>query len=101
MRRGGIGGALLILVLVTCSWGYTVLDLGMGSEVFRGSARCGGMGEVSLLCERSPLAVALNPAALAGLEGPMVAGSYRLLALDEDWLLPVHDSFDAILGYET
>jgi len=101
MRRGGIGGVLLILIFACCAWSYTALELGTGSEVFQGSARCVGMGEVSLLCENSPRAVALNPALLARLPRPAVSASYRLVAVEEDWLLPVHDSFDAILGYET
>jgi hypothetical protein len=101
MRRGGIGGVLLILTFACCAWSYTALELGTGSEVFQGSARCVGMGEVSLLCEESPRAVALNPALLGRFARPAVSASYRLVAAEEDWLLPVHDSFDALLGYET
>ena len=100
MRRGGIGGALLILILACCAWGYTALELGTGSEVFQGSARCVGMGEVSLLCEDSPRAVALNPALLARFDRPVLSAAYRLVTAEEDWSLPVHDSFDALLGYE-
>jgi hypothetical protein len=101
MRRGGIGSVLLIMVWVCCAWGYTALDLGIGSEVFQGSARCVGMGEVSLLCENTPRSVATNPALLGKLGRPMISASYRLIAVTEDWSLPVHDSFDALLGYET
>jgi long-subunit fatty acid transport protein len=101
MRRGGIGGVLLIMIWVCSAWGYTALELGIGSEVFRGSARCVGMGEVSLLSEESPRAVATNPALLASLDRPALSASYRLIAAKEDWSLPVHDSFDALLGYET
>ncbi len=100
MRRGGIGGVLLILILACCAWGYTALELGTGSEVFQGSARCVGMGEVSLLCEDSPRAVAVNPALLARFSQPAFSAAYRLVAAEENWSLPVHDSFDALLGYE-
>ena len=67
MSRGGIGGALLILLLATSAVGYTLLDLGMGSQVFQGSAQCGGMGEVSQLTESTPLSLirALRPDVLA------------------------------------
>jgi hypothetical protein len=58
------------------------------------------MGEVSLLCEDTPRAVAVNPALLARVERPVVSAAYRLVAVEEDWSLPVHDSFDALLGYE-
>ncbi len=101
MRRAGTGGVLLTLMWVCCAWGYTALELGTGSEVFQGSARCVGMGEVSLLCEDTPRAAALNPALLARFSRPALSASYRLVAAEEDWLLPVHDSFDALLGYET
>lgn len=101
MRRAGIGGVLLTLVWVCCAWGYTALELGTGSEVFQGSPRCVGMGEVSLLCEDSPRAAALNPALLARFARPAFSASYRLVVTEENWLLPVHDSFDALLGYET
>lgn len=101
MRRGATGGALLVLAFATCSWGYSFLDLGLGSKVFQGSARCGGMGEVALLCEDSPLAVVGNPASLAMFRRPEVIASYRFLSFEEDWSFPAHDSFDAILGYNT
>jgi long-subunit fatty acid transport protein len=101
MRRGGIGGVLLILIYACCAWGYTALELGIGSEVFQGSARCVGMGEVSLLSENSPRAAALNPALLTRFDRRALSASYRLVAAEEDWSLPVHDSFDALLGYET
>jgi hypothetical protein len=101
MRRGGIGGVMIVLIWGCCAWGYTALELGTGSEVFQGSARCVGMGEVSLLCEDGPRAVATNPALLGRLAGPMISASYRLIAAKEDWSLPVHDSFDALLGYDT
>lgn len=100
MRIGGIGGALLIFI-VSCSWGYTFLDLGPGSAVFQGSARCGGMGEITLLCEKGPMAVALNPANLALLERPEATFSYGFHSLEEDWSFPAYDSFDALLGYNT
>jgi hypothetical protein len=100
MSRGGIGGALLVLILATSSLAYTLLDLGMGSQMFQGSARCAGMGEVSLLCEDSPLAVALNPSLLARSNERQITGSYRFMVVEGDWSLPVHDSFDALLGYE-
>lgn len=101
MRRGWIGGILLVMTWVCCAWGYSALDLGTGSEVFQGSARCVGMGEVSLLCEDTPRSVVTNPALLSKLDRPMLSASYRLVAAKEDWSLPVHDSFDALLGYET
>jgi long-subunit fatty acid transport protein len=101
MWRGVTGGVLLILALATCSWGYTFLDLGLGSETFAGSGRCAGMGEVGLLLEETPFAVAGNPALLAGLDRPEIAGSYRFYSIDEDWSFPAHDSFDALLGYTT
>ncbi len=100
MSRGGIGGALLILLLATSAVGYTLLDLGMGSTVFQGSAKSGGMGEVFQLTESTPLSLALNPSLLARSDKPNVTGSYRFMMVEEDWSLPVHDSFDAILGYE-
>jgi long-subunit fatty acid transport protein len=101
MRRGGTGGVLLILALATCSWGYTSLDLGLGSETFPGSGRCAGMGEVALLSEETPFAVLQNPALLSKLERPQVAGTYRFYSIEEDWSFPAHDSFDALLGYTT
>jgi hypothetical protein len=101
MRRGGAGGVLLVLALVSCSWSYTFLDLGVGSEVFQGSARCGGMGEVGLLCEETPFCAVVNPATLTRFSRPEVVASYRLFSLEEDWSFPTHDSFDAILGYTT
>jgi len=101
MRRGGIGGALLILLLATSVVGYTLLDLGMGSSVFQGSARNGGMGEVFQLTESTPLSLALNPSLLARSDKLSVTGSYRFMMVEESWSLPVHDSFDALLGYET
>jgi len=101
MRRGGIGGALLILLLATSAVGYTLLDLGMGSQVFQGSAKSGGMGEVFQLTESTPLSLALNPSLLARSDKLNVTASYRLMMVEEDWALPVHDSFDALLGYET
>ena len=100
MRRGGIGSVLLIMIWVCSAWGYTALDLGVGSEVFPGSARCVGMGEVSVLCEDSPRSVVTNPALLGKLGRPVLSASYRLVSANEDWSLPVHDSFDALLGYE-
>jgi hypothetical protein len=101
MRRGWIGGVVLVIVLASCSWSHTFLDLGVGSEVFGGSARCLGMGEVGLLCEETPFAVIRNPATLGMLAGPEVMGSYRFFSLEEDWSFPTHDSFDALLGYTT
>jgi hypothetical protein len=101
MWRGVTGGVLLILVLAACSWGYTFLDLGLGSETFRGSGRCAGMGEVGLLLEESPFAVAGNPALLARCDRLEVVGVYRFESIDEDWSFPAHDSFDALLGYTT
>jgi hypothetical protein len=101
MRRGGIGGALLILLLATSAVGYTLLDLGMGSQVFQGSAKGVGMGEVFQLTESTPLSLALNPSLLARSDKLNFSGSYRFMMVEEDWSLPVHDSFDALLGYET
>jgi hypothetical protein len=101
MSRGGIGGALLILLLATSAVGYTLLDLGMGSQMFQGSAKSGGMGEVFLLTESTPLSLALNPSLLARSDKLSAYGSYRFMMVEEDWSLPVHDSFDALLGYET
>ena len=101
MRRGGIGGALLILLLATSAVGYTLLDLGMGSQVFQGSAKSGGMGEVFQLTESTPLSLALNPSLLARSDKLNVTASYRFAMVEEEWALPVHDSFDALLGYET
>lgn len=101
MWRGVTGGGLLILVLAAGSWGYTFLDLGLGSETFRGSGRCAGMGEVALLLEDTPFAVAGNPALLASCDRPQVAGVYRFNSIEEDWSFPAHDSFDAVLGYTT
>jgi hypothetical protein len=100
MRRGAIGSVLLIMIWVCSAWGHTALDLGIGSEVFPGSARCLGMGEVSVLCEDSPRSVVTNPALLGRLGRPALSASYRLVSANEDWSLPVHDSFDALLGYE-
>lgn len=101
MSRGGIGGALLILLLATSAVGYTLLDLGMGSQVFQGSAKSGGMGEVFQLTESTPLSLTLNPSLLARSDKLNATGSYRFTMVEEDWSLPVHDSFDALLGYET
>lgn len=101
MSRGGIGGALLILLLATSAVGYTLLDLGMGSQVFQGSAESGGMGEVFQLTETTPLSLTLNPSLLARSDKMSAYGSYRFMMVEEDWSLPVHDSFDALLGYET
>jgi len=100
MRSGGIG-AVLALALVSSAWGYGFLGLGLGTGVFQGSARGGAMGEVGLLSEASPLAVALNPALAATLETRQITLVYRASALDENWSSPVYDSFDAILGYNT
>jgi len=101
MSRGGIGGALLVLLLATSAVGYTLLDVGMGSQVFQGSAKSGGMGEVFQLTESTPLSLTLNPSLLARSDKLNVTGSYRFMMVEDDWSLPVHDSFDAILGYET
>ena len=101
MSRGGIGGTLLILLLATSAVGYTLLDLGMGSQVFQGSAQSGGMGEVFQLTESTPLSLTLNPSLLARSDKLNVYGSYRFMMAEENWALPVHDSFDALLGYET
>ncbi len=100
MRSAGIG-AILGLAMVSSAWGYGYMGLGLGSGVFQASARCGGMGEVALLCEESPLAAALNPAMLAGLEKPQATLTYRAASLNEQWAFPVYDSFDAVLGYNT
>jgi len=100
MRSGGIG-AILALALVSCAWGYGYLGVGTGSAVFQGSSRCGGMGEIGLVSEDTPLAVVLNPALLAHLETRQAALVYRAAALDENWSSPVYDSFDALLGYNT
>jgi hypothetical protein len=100
MRSGAIG-AVLALALVSSAWGYGYLGLGLGAGVFQGSARGGGMGEVGLASEESPMAVALNPALVASLEARQMALVYRAAALDENWSSPVYDSFDAILGYTT
>lgn len=101
MKRGGTGGVLLVLVMVSCSWAYTFLDVGVGSGVFQGSARCAGMGEVGLICEETAFAAALNPASLAKLDRPQVTGAYRFFSLEETWSFPTYDSFDALLGYTT
>jgi hypothetical protein len=101
MKRNCLCGVALALALASSAWGYGYLDLGLGSGVFQGSARGGGMGEIALLSEAGPLAVTLNPAQLAGLSERQVAFSYRFASLDEDWSFPVHDSFDAVLGYNT
>jgi hypothetical protein len=101
MSRGGIGGALLILLLATSAVGYTLLDLGMGSQVFQGSAKSGGMGEVFQLTESTPLSLTLNPSLIARSDKLAAYGSYRFMMVEENWSLPVHDSFDALLGYET
>jgi hypothetical protein len=100
MRSGAVG-AILALALVSSAWGYGYLGLGLGTGVFQGSARGGGMGEVTLLSDQSPLAVALNPALVASLETRQMALGYRAAALDENWSSPVYDSFDAVLGYNT
>jgi hypothetical protein len=101
MRRGGIAAALLVLCLAATSWGYGLLDLGIGSEVFQGSPRCAGMGEVGLISENSAFSVMQNPALLSEHERLQVIGWYAFNAVDENWSFPAHDSFDAILGYET
>ena len=101
MKRGGTGGVLLVLAMVSCSWAYTFLDMGVGSGVFQGSARCAGMGEVGLICEETAFATALNPALLTKLDRPQVTGAYSFVSLEETWSFPTYDSFDAILGYTT
>jgi hypothetical protein len=100
MRSCGIG-AILALALVSTAWSYGYLGVGLGSGVFQASTRCGGMGEVSMLCDDSPFAVTLNPALLGGMNARQVALAYHAVSLDENWAFPVYDSFDAILGYDT
>jgi hypothetical protein len=110
MRRRGSGAAtltpMLILALASLvgaslAWGYGYYDIGLGTAVFQGSARGAAMGEVTLLSEDGPLAAALNPARLAGLAERRLTVSYRAASLDEDWAFRVHDSFDAVMGYNT
>ena len=100
MRSGGIA-AILALLLVSSAWGYGYLGVGLGSGVFQGSARGGGMGEVTMLSEDGPLAVTLNPALLGLMKDGRVEATYRGASVREDWAFPVHDSFDALLGYNT
>jgi hypothetical protein len=92
---------VLALALASLAWGYGYYDVGLGTAVFQGSARGAAMGEVTLLSEDGPLATALNPARLAGLTDSRFAVSYRAASIDEDWAFPVHDSFDAVMGYNT
>ena len=99
---GWLGGGVCAIILVAVAsgaWAYGYYDVGLGSAVFQGSPRGAGMGEVTLLSEDSPLAVTLNPALLGGFAEPRLALSYRLASVDETWAFPIHDSFDAFLGY--
>ncbi len=99
MRRVGLVIVTGVLVMASTAWAYSFLDLAVGSEVFEGSARCQGMGEVGLLCEITPLATGLNPALLAKLSRFEASTSYHLLSFEDRWSLPTYDSFDALLGY--
>jgi hypothetical protein len=59
------------------------------------------MGETGVAFDASPMALALNPALLAGPEMKHFEVAYRFASMDETWAFPVHDSFDAVLGYNT
>lgn len=99
MRKLG----LLVLALIVASafggWCYTFLDMAVGSQVFQGSAKGLGMGEVGLLVEQAPFASATNPSLLGWQSGTQVSGCYRFSSIDDQWSMPMHDSFDALLGY--
>jgi len=99
MRKLGLVLITVMLLMASTVWGYSFLDMAVGSEVFGGSARCQGMGQVRLLCETTPLAARLNPALLARLGGYVATASYRLTSFEDRWSLPTYDSFDALLGY--
>jgi len=105
VNAGSLGGVICaamlgaVMLAAPGAWAYGYFDVGLGSAVFQGSPRGGGMGEVTLLSEDSPLAAALNPALLGKFAAPRFALSYRLANVDETWAFPIHDSFDAFLGY--
>ena len=105
MRRAASGAMMLtpmlIVALASLAGGYGFYDLGLGAAAYQGSARGAGMGEVTLLSEDGPIAAALNPARLAGISEGRFTVSYRVASVDEDWAFPVHDSFDAVMGYNT
>lgn len=101
MIRVSVGGAILALGLASSALGYGHLESGLGSGVSQGSARGSGMGETGLVSDTSPVALAGNPALLAGPEVKHFALAYRFASMDETWAFPVHDSFDAVLGYNT
>jgi hypothetical protein len=96
---GGAICAVVVLAAASGAWAYGYYDLGLGTAVFQGSPRGAGMGEVSLLTEDSPLAATINPALLGGFASPGLILSYRAASVDETWAFPIHDSFDAFLGY--
>ncbi len=89
----------LVLAMASMAFAYSFLEMAVGSQVFPGSARCLGMGEVGVLCEQSPQAAGLNPALLGKLKGWEASGSYRFVSFEDKWSLPTYDSFDALLGY--
>ncbi len=80
-------------------WCYTFLDMAMGSQVFGGSSKCLGMGEVGLLVEEGSFAASTNPALLGWQKGTDISGSYKFFSIGDRWSMPMHDSFDALLGY--
>ncbi|MGQ9810657.1 MAG: hypothetical protein ACUVQ7_04860, partial [bacterium] len=88
-----------VMGLAYCGWSYTFLDMAMGSQVFQGGSKCLGMGEVGLLVEDASFAAATNPASLSWQKGTSISCSYRFLSIDDRWSMPMHDSFDALLGY--
>jgi len=99
MSRGVPIGILLALAIVTGAGGYTFLDLGLGGQVYTGSARGSSMGEVGWLTEENSLSTFLNPATLGTIDSPDVTFAYQYNFLHETRAFPAYDSFDALLGY--
>jgi hypothetical protein len=99
MSRGVPIGILLALALATGAGGYTFLDLGLGGQVYTGSARGSSMGDVGWLTEENSLSTFLNPATLGIIDSPDLTFAYQYNFLHETRAFPAYDSFDALLGY--
>jgi hypothetical protein len=102
MRRAMVAVALLaFLVLAGSASAYTYAEWRYGNTLPMYDGRSLGLGGAGIASAHGVRGMSLNPALLGRTEGIEVAVSALVVGAEEAREVPLHDSFDGVIGYNT
>lgn len=102
MRRATVAVALLaFLALAGSASAYTFAEWRYGNVLPLYDGRSLGLGGAGVASADGVRGMSLNPALIGKVEGIDVAVSGLIVGSEESREMPLHDSFDGIIGYNT